>query len=174
MKLEFSYLKKPSLGKFGICCLSLIIIYLGFSFIIDDFYDSFINLILQFLFWSIITLIICLAVPKKDYRKEYYNIINNGDKIRGEIIRCSVRTIRAHRTHFKYGEIHVSIDGRDKITWFDYIVYNKKFKEFKSKIEQNWDKKKNNIAYRGRFEITLYELNGELAADLDSIKFVEE
>lgn len=171
MKLEFSYLGKYSLKKLVIISLLFLIILLGIYFLIGD--NAILNMVLSFNIILFVSSLIAYFVYK-DYPKKYYSIISNGDKVKGEITGCYVRTIRGRGTHFKYGEIQVSVDDGIKTYCFKDIVYNKKFVELKKMSEDIWNKKKDNWTYRGRVEITLYELNGEVAADLDSIKFVEE
>lgn len=67
----------------------------------------------------------------------------------------------------------VSINDMDEPYCFKDIIYNKKFKKLKTKYEKIWNKK-DNYTYRGRLEIDIYVLDDMLAADLDSIRYVEE
>lgn len=167
MKLEFSYLS----GKIKyriILIINILIIVLLFSLNLITNNNFFFNFSLFMCFWLIIFLIGFFV--RKNSSKRYFNIISNGKKIKGNISGCYSYYIK----HIKYGEICVCVNDRDKSYSFKDIVYNKKFKELEAKYEEIWNKKKNNYTYKGRLEITLYELNGELAADLDSIKYVDE
>lgn len=173
MKLEFSYLniKKINLKLFVIIYLLDFIILFSLYFFIGE--NAILNMLLSFSILSFISILIAYLVYK-DHPKMYLNIINNGKKIKGEITGCYTRTYRARMTRFKYGEIWVSVDYGVRSYSFKDIVYNKKFEELESKVEEIWNKKKNNWTYRGRLEIDIYDLNGEVAADLDSIKYVEK
>ena len=167
MKLEFSYLSgKIKYRIILIIYILIIVLLLSLNLITNN--DFFFNFSLFMCFWLIILLIGFFV--RKNYCKKYNNIIINGKKIKGYISGCYSYYIK----HRKFGEIWVRVNDRDKSYSFKDIVYNKKFKELEFKCEEIWNKKRNNWTYRGRLEITLYELNGELAADLDSIKFVEE
>ena len=173
MKLEFSYLKfkKHSLSLFVIISFTALILLLVIYFLIGD--NPILNIFLSFSVLLFISVLIAYLVYK-DYPKVYFNIINNGNKIKGEITGCYKRTIRARMTYLTYGEIWVSVDYGVRSYCFKDIVYNKKFKKLKFKVEEIWNKKKNNWSYRGRLEIDIYVLDDMLAADLDSIKYVEE
>lgn len=173
MKLEFSYLniKKINLKLFVIIYLLVFIILFSLYFLIGE--NAILNMILSFSILSFISILIAYLVYK-DHPKMYFNIINNGKKIKGEITGCYTRSYRARMTRFTYGEIWVSVDYGVRSYSFKDIIYNSKFKELESKVEEIWDKKKNNWTYRGRLEIDIYVLDDMLAADLDSIKFIEE
>lgn len=170
MKLEFGYLS----GKIKyriILIINLLIIVLFFSLNLITNNDFFFNFSLFMCFWLIIFLI--GVIVRKNSSKRYFNIISNGEKIKGNICGC-YSNYYLGPVHNKHGEIWVSVDDSGEPYCFKDIIYNKKFKELKSKYEEIWNKKKNNYTYRGRLEILVYELNGEVAADLDSIKFIEE
>ncbi len=169
MKLEFSYTSGKNKYRI-ILIINILIIVLLFSLNLITNNYFFFNFSLFMCFWLIFLLIGYFIINK--YSNKYLKIINNGNKIIGEITRCYKE---CHRHRMLYdGVINVQVDYGDRYYSFKDIVYNKKFKELESKVEEIWNKKRNNWTYKGRFEITLYELNGELAADLDSIKFVEE
>lgn len=171
MKLEFSYLSEKIKYFRIFLIIYILIIILLFSLTLITNNDIFFNFSLFMCFWLIIIFIILIV--RKKYLKKYYNIISNGKKIKGYICGC-YSYYHLGRVDIKYGEIHVRVNDRDKYYCFKDIVYNKKFKELESKYEEIWNKKKNNYTYRGKLEIILYYLNGEFAADLDSIRYVEE
>lgn len=170
MKLEFSYLSGKVKYRI-IVIINLLIIVLLFSLNLITNNDFFFNFSLFMCFWLIIFLIGFFI--RKKYSKKYFNILSNGKKIKGNISGCYSHYYLGP-VHNKHGEILVNVNNMDKTYCFKDIIYNKKFKELEAKYEEIWNKKKNNCTYRGRVEIILYELNGEVAADLDSIKFIEE
>ena len=170
MKLEFSYLSGKVKYRI-IVIINLLIIVLLFSLNLITNNDFFFNFSLFMCFWLIIFLIGFFI--RKKYSKKYFNILSNGKKIKGNISGCYSHYYLGP-VHNKHGEILVNVNNMDKTYCFKDIIYNKKFKELEAKYEEIWNKKKNNCTYRGRLEIDIYVLDDMLAADLDSIRYVEE
>lgn len=170
MKLEFSYTSGKNKYRM-ILIINILIIVLLFSLNLITNNDFFFNFSLFMCFWLIIFLIGFFV--RKNSSKRYFNIISNGKKIKGNISGC-YSDYYLGPVHNKHGEILVSINDMDEPYCFKDIIYNKKFKELKTKYEKIWNKKKNNYTYRGRLEIDIYVLDDMLAADLDSIRYVEE